>query len=165
MKYMSITIPDRCRPDQQAGHSLCLRVHQGGFVLASAVFLLVIMAALAAFIVQVSVSSNVASGLDVQGARAYQAARLGVEAGRYSVQRSGACPATTNLSDVAGLNGLRVTWTCAANGFVENNVAKTIWQITATACTTSGAQCPSSIAAELQGADYVERQLTVVTER
>lgn len=138
---------------------------QAGFVLASAVFLLVIMAALAAFIVQVSVSSNVVSGQDVQGARAYQAARLGIEAGLYSVQRGGACPASTTLAGIAGLNGFRVTWTCVAQAFVENEVAKTVWQITATACTTSGAQCPSSVASEIRGADYVERQLMVVTER
>jgi len=136
-----------------------------GFVLASAIFLLVIMAALAAFIVQVTVASNVASGQDVQGARAYQAARVGIEAGLYSVQRSSVCPATTTLTGIQGLNGFKVTWTCAANEFVENTVTKTIWQITATACTTSGAQCPSATPSELQSADYVERQLMVLTER
>ena len=162
MTFISTIIPDaRERPAVRDGQLS----RQGGFVLASAIFLLVIMAALAAFIVQVSVSSNVASGQDVQGIRAYQAARLGIEAGLYSVQRSGACPAATTLAGVAGLNGFRVTWTCAANGFVENNTSKTIWQITATACSTAGAQCPSVINAELQGHDYVERQLTVVTER
>lgn len=138
---------------------------QRGFVLASAVFLLVVMAALAAFIVQVSVASNTAGAQDIQGARAYQAARVGLEAGLFSVRDSGACPATTTLSNIPGLNGFKVTWTCAANAFVESTVSKTIWQITATACTTSGAQCPSATVAEVQSADYVERQLTVVTEK
>lgn len=140
-------------------------VRQRGFVLASAIFLLVIMAALGAFIVQVTTASHTASALDVQGARAYQAARVGIEAGLFLVQRNGNCPALTNLGGIQGLNGFRVTWTCEANQFVENNVNKTIWQITSTACTTSGTQCPSANPLELQGTDYVERQLMVITER
>lgn len=133
-------------------------------MLASAIFLLVIMAALAAFIVQVSVASQTASAQDVQGARAYQAARLGIEAGLYAVQVTGNCPGAT-LSNVSGLNGFKVTWACSSYAFTESAVNRTIWQITATACTTSGASCPSATPAELQSADYTERQLVVVTEK
>ena len=160
MTYRSTTSPDvACAPKR-------LTVRQSrGFVLASAIFLLVIMAALGAFIVQVSVASNAASGQDVQGARAYQAARLGIEAGLYAVRRGGSCPATTTMAGVQGLNGFKVTWTCAANSFNENSVDRTLWQITATACTTTGTQCPSTTASELQSADYMERQLTVLTEQ
>ena len=145
-------------------------VTQQGFVLASAIFLLVIMAALAAFIVQVSIASQTASAQDVQGARAYQAARLGIEAGLYSVQiPPGSCPATTTLANIPGLTGFKVTWTCAANGFkdgsADGNNNRTIYEITATACTTSGASCPSTTPAEMQSADYTERQLVVLTER
>jgi MSHA biogenesis protein MshP len=56
-----------------------------GFVLPSAVFLLVILAALAAFLVTISTTQNVTSAQDVQGARAYQAARAGIEWGLYPV--------------------------------------------------------------------------------
>lgn len=160
MTYRSTTSPDAAR----APKHLAARQARG-FVLASAIFLLVIMAALGAFIVQVTVASNAASGQDVQGARAYQAARLGIEAGLYAVRRGSACPASTTIAGVQGLNGFKVTWTCAANAFVENNLNKTLWQITATACTTSGAQCPSTTTSELQSADYMERQLTVLTEQ
>ncbi|MDP5240238.1 hypothetical protein Q9Q94_11915 [Uliginosibacterium sp. 31-16] len=137
---------------------------QRGFVLASAIFLLVIMAALGAFIVQVSVASQTASAQDVQGARAMQAARLGVEAGLYAVQINGNCPGGT-LANVPGLTGFKVSWACADNLFVENGETRHLWQITATACTTNGAICPSATLAELQSADYTERQLVVVTER
>jgi MSHA biogenesis protein MshP len=148
----------------------CLkRSDQCGFVLASAIFLLVIMAALAAFMVQVTIASQTSSGQDVQGARAYQAARLGIEAGLYAVQVNGNCPGGT-LSGVAGLNGFKVTWACALPNpplpFTESGVNnRRIWQITSTACTTAGATCPSSTDAEMQSADYTERQLVVVTER
>ena len=56
-----------------------------GFVLPSAVFLLVILAGLAAFLVSISQTQNVISAQDVQGARAYRAARAGIEWGLYRV--------------------------------------------------------------------------------
>lgn len=145
------------------------RPAQCGFVLASAIFLLVIMAALGAFIVQVSVASQTAGAQDVQGARAMQAARLGVEAGLYAVQINGNCPETTTLTNIPGLTGFKVTWACAVYPFKEGSADgsnnRTMYQITATACTTSGADCSSVTPAELQSADYTERQLMVLTER
>lgn len=56
-----------------------------GFALPSAIFLLVILAALAAFLVNISMTQSVTSAQDVQGARAYHAARAGVEWGLYQV--------------------------------------------------------------------------------
>lgn len=56
-----------------------------GFVLPSAIFLLVILAALAAFLVTISTTQSTTSAQDVQGARAYQAARAGIEWGLYQV--------------------------------------------------------------------------------
>ena len=44
-----------------------------GFVLPSAIFLLVILAALAAFLVRIATTQSITSAQDVQGARAYQA--------------------------------------------------------------------------------------------
>jgi MSHA biogenesis protein MshP len=54
-----------------------------GFVLPSAIFLLVILAGLAAFLVNMSSTQHITSAQDVQGARAYQAARAGIEWGLY----------------------------------------------------------------------------------
>jgi MSHA biogenesis protein MshP len=56
-----------------------------GFVLPSAIFLLVILAGLAAFMVTISQTMSTTSVQDVRGARAYQAARSGVEWGLYQV--------------------------------------------------------------------------------
>ena len=52
---------------------------QSGFLLVTAIFLLVILAALGAFILTISGTQQTSSALDVQGARAYQAARAGIE--------------------------------------------------------------------------------------
>ncbi|WP_018609065.1 pilus assembly PilX family protein [Uliginosibacterium gangwonense] len=138
------------------------REAQRGFVLASAIFLLVIMAALAAFIVQVSVAGSTTSAQDIQGARAYQAARVGVEAGLFAVHQNGNCPGAT-MANIPGLNGFKVTWVCSATAF-NDGADHNVWQITATACTTSGTQCPSTNTTELQSTDYIERQLVVLTE-
>ena len=139
-----------------------------GFVLPAAIFLIVILAALGAFVAQITAASQIASAQDVQGARALQAARAGIQAGLYAVQVNGNCPGGT-LSGLSGLNGFKVSWACTSYAFKEGSESgannKTIWQITATACTTSAASCPSTSTAEIQSADYTERQLVVVTER
>ena len=124
-----------------------------GFVLPTAIFLLVVMAALGAFMVQLTSASHAASAQDVQGARALQAARLGIEAGIYAVQRNGNCPGAT-MNNIPGLNGFTVVWACSPTSFNENGVDKTLWQITSTA--SYGA---------VTSADYVERQLMATTEK
>lgn len=50
-----------------------------GFVIPAAIFLLVVLSALGAFMVTVSVTQHTNAALDVQGSRAYQAARAGIE--------------------------------------------------------------------------------------
>jgi hypothetical protein len=75
-----------------------------GFALILAVFLIVSLAAIGAYLLTVS-NVQVATGvMDEQGARAYQAARAGLEWGAYQVlQNSGGSFATTNC--VAGTGG------------------------------------------------------------
>ena len=50
-----------------------------GFSLPTAIFLLVILALLGAFMVSLSTTQNITSAQDVQGSRAYRAARSGLE--------------------------------------------------------------------------------------
>ena len=52
---------------------------ESGFVLPTAIFLLVILAALGGYMVSLSRTSHISSALDIQGARAYLAARAGIE--------------------------------------------------------------------------------------
>lgn len=56
-----------------------------GFSLVSAIFLLVVIAALGVFAVTLSTTQQQSAALDVLGARAYQAARAGIEWGAYQV--------------------------------------------------------------------------------
>jgi MSHA biogenesis protein MshP len=60
-----------------------------GFSLPTAIFLLVILALLGAFMVSLSTTQNVMSAQDVQGSRAYNAARAGMEWALYNLKPDG----------------------------------------------------------------------------
>lgn len=130
-----------------------------GFALPSAIFLLVILAALGAFILTVSTTQHAGAALDVAGARAYQAARAGVEWGLFHSLRNGNCgDATLNFSGTT-LQQFSVAVRCTSFSATELASTVTIDQITATAC--NQAPCPNSA----PGTYYVERQVTVSVER
>lgn len=113
---------------------------QKGFGIVSAIFLLVVLAFLGTAMVTFSTSQQQSSAMDVMGARAYQAARAGVEWGAYQVLRSGgACAATTPLpaGTLKGtLSGFAVTVTCGTTAASEVSVATgtvTVYDMTSTA--------------------------------
>lgn len=58
---------------------------QKGFAIVTAIFILLMLASLAAFVASVSTTQHTTSAQDLQGSRAYQAARAGVEWGLYQV--------------------------------------------------------------------------------
>lgn len=79
-----------------------------GFAIVSAIFILVVLAALGAFIVNVSTSQHIGSALDVQGVRAYHAARAGIEWGLYRVTRD--LPAYTTMTAIPAPAANSLTW-------------------------------------------------------
>ena len=125
---------------------------QTGFAIVSAIFLLVVLAALGGFMLTFSSVQQTTVGQDVLGVRAYQAARTGIEWGAYQIVNGGpSCVASTTLGALnADLAPYTVVVTCTtftpAN---ENGAAVTMYQITSTA--TRGA-----VGTPL----YVERRLT-----
>ncbi len=130
-----------------------------GFALPSAIFLLVILAALGAFILTVSTTQHAGAALDVAGARAYQAARAGVEWGLFQSLRNGNCgDATLNFggTTLAAVLDRRPLHILQRHRACQH---RHIDQITATAC--NQAPCPNSA----PGTYYVERQVTVSVER
>lgn len=62
--------------------------HQQGFSLVTAIFLLVVIAALGAFAVTLSTTQHQSAALDAMGSRAYQAARAGIEWATYHVSQT-----------------------------------------------------------------------------
>ena len=93
------------------------RDNPAGFALPSAIFLIVVLAALGAIAVTVSGLQHTSSARDVMGTKAYQAARSGIEWGAYKVLQQGSpgvCPASTSIPMPAGtdLSGLTVNVSC-----------------------------------------------------
>jgi MSHA biogenesis protein MshP len=126
-----------------------------GFALPSAIFLLVILAALGAFILTVSTSQHAGAALDVQGARAYHAARAGIEWGLFQT----ACASTTLTFPGTSLAAFTTTVNCSATTADELGSTVTVHRITATACNQP--PCPSAT----PGMYYVERQVVVTVTR
>ncbi len=139
-----------------------LQILQRGFSLVTAIFLLVVLASLGAVMMTFFTAQQQSSALDVMGARAYQAARAGIEWGAYQVlQNSGtgfapACRAgvtAQSLPDLHGtLAGFSVNVGCSATAHSEAAATVTIYQISSVAATRGLAA---------GNPDYVERQMTV----
>lgn len=127
-----------------------------GFVLPAAIFLLVTLAALAAYMVSLSRTSHISSALDIQGVRAYQAARAGIEWAAWQVvdpqglqPNPAPCPASPSVVVLAGqLAAFNVNVTCTRTLAVDGADTIPIYQVTSTA--TAGAA---------GSVDRVERQI------
>lgn len=146
---------------------------QRGFSTITAIFLLVILAALGAFMVTFTGLQQSTIQADVLGVRAYYAARAGIDWALYraldpdntiapGAAAFAACPTgTIALGSMGGsLTPFAVTVTCTATSPdpTEGNRTIRVFEITATAC--NQASCPGTPAA-----DYVERRVTVTAAR
>lgn len=125
---------------------------QNGFAIVAAIFLLVVLAALGAFMLTLSNSQQLTSAQDLQGTRTYWAAKAGIQwaADRLKLPAV-ACPAA---STTFALDGFAVTVTCDAKGYTEGTVGKTIYWVESTA-TAGGA---------VGGIAYTERVLNAFIE-
>ena len=151
-----------------------------GFAIVSAIFILVVLAALGAFIINISSSQQIGSALDVQGARAYQAARAGIEWGLFQAQATPAynfsygtpavavgnapsnlraCPPSPSSFQPVGASFVGMTVTVVCTATVDASGGPTVYAMTSTACSpASSGSCPNTTA---PGALYVERRLAV----
>ena len=88
--------------------------HNKGFLLPAAIFILVILAGLGAYALNITSVQQATSTQDVQGSRAYQAARAGIEWAAYQVL----APGTTALANcptspsTLSLDNFTVTVSC-----------------------------------------------------
>lgn len=112
---------------------------QRGFAAIAAIFLVVVLAALGAFMLTFSNTQQLTSAQDIQGSRAYWAARAGLEWGIGSVTAVGTASAVTSTtcSTATPLNidGFSVTVTCTGAGapYSDAGVDKYIFQVTSVA--------------------------------
>ncbi len=123
---------------------------QPGFTLISAIFLLVVIAALGLFAVTISTTQQQTSVMDFQGSRAYQAAKAGIEWGIYRVTKDSACPTTSPTMPAGQLSSFTVALTCSFSTYTEGTDTFSVYQLTSKA--SSGT---------IGSSNYVERQLQV----
>jgi len=110
---------------------------QTGFSLITAIFLLVVVAGLLVYMINIRVVQQTTLVYGVQGARAMQAARSGIEWGIYESLGTPGCPATTTftLPDQA-LKTFNIRVSCSESTHIEGVTPITAFQLTAIA--TSG---------------------------
>jgi MSHA biogenesis protein MshP len=112
---------------------------QHGFAAIAAIFLVVVLAALGGFMLTFSNTQQLTSAQDIQGSRAYWAARAGLEwgigrvsaVGSASAVTSGTCTTATPIS----VDGFSVAVSCTgfAAPYSEAGVDKYIFQISSVA--------------------------------
>jgi MSHA biogenesis protein MshP len=131
---------------------------QQGFLLPAAIFILVILAALGAYALNITSVQQSTSLQDTQGTRAYQAARTGVEWAAYQVLNPGStslasCPTSSSTISV---DNFTVAVSCSRTDYNEQGSDHTIamYDISSTASFgTSG------------GLNYIERQIQLTLSK
>jgi len=136
---------------------------QQGFSLITAIFLLVVLATLMGYMVSLRVVQQQMVVMSVQGARALQAARAGLEYGIYKALNGSSCVPGTDTTETVtflpaepALEKFSVSVTCTATVHTEG-VASAFNFYTLTALSSSGTFAQGSAA----NPDYVSRQIRV----
>ena len=112
---------------------------QRGFSLISAIFLVVVIAALGTFAVTLSITQHQSQTMEVMGARGYQAALAGVEWAAYQVGNSPANAAAPvacgqTLTGLAGnLAPFSVVVSCTSASAIEGTAKVWVYDIVAKA--------------------------------
>ena len=127
---------------------------QRGAALVVAVFLIVVLALLAAAAVRLTSIQGQNVNLNLLGARALNAARSGIEWSARRTLSTGTCfSGSTTLSEAA-LDGFDVTVSCSQTSHAEGAATVTVFAITAFASNGNYGQ-----------PDYVSRRLTAVVSQ
>lgn len=128
--------------------------HQRGVSIITGVFLLLLMSVLAAVIANVVSTAHVNQAADIGGARAYQAARAGVEWGMFQLDpnaQSAGLPACVN--GTPAIPGHAVTVTCQSWDTTEGTRQLRFYRIISLAI-AAGVKAPG-----------IERQVEVTLEK
>jgi len=107
---------------------------QQGFSIVMAIFILVVLSLLGAYMVKLSGVQNTTATYAIQGARAYQAARAGAEWSVARIVNGGNCSNIIAASPLnfTGLEGFSVSLACSNTIYSEglNNIS--VYQINST---------------------------------
>lgn len=123
---------------------------ESGFSIVTAIFLLVALALLGAFMLSLSSTQQVTTAQDVQGSQAFRAARTGLDWAISGVQAAAACP----TASAPTVEGYTVTIACTSKTYDEAGTTRKIYWLESTA-TRGGA---------VGGIGYVERRVNAFVE-
>jgi len=133
--------------------------HERGFSLIAALFVMVVVALAVVAMARLSVSTNGTISLAIQQARAYQAARAGLEWGIRKAVKDGFCMPSTSVAldgDLSDFSGVVVS--CKQLTYAERENGKTLTLHTLSAVSQNAAS-PSV------RSDYAYRKLEARVER
>ena len=128
------------------------RIRVRGFAAVAALFVLVVLATLGAFMVSISSSQQFNAAKDIQGSRAYWAARAGLE---WAIGSLAAAPSACPTPPVPfTVEGFSVAVTCSRASYDEGGATRVIY--------TLGSRASAGGAAGDTG--YVERSVSASVE-
>lgn len=114
---------------------------QSGFAAIAAIVIVVLLAALGGFMVSISGTQQLSSSQDVQGSRAYWAARAGLEWAIVAIPATPAlCPNAAPTQVAAAsvpspIEGFTIQVFCSRNSYAEGALTPTIYQFESRAFT------------------------------
>ena len=105
--------------------------NQAGFSLITALFIVVILAMLGAYMAQLSSAQHTESAMAVQGQRAWYAAYSGLEWAGYRIENDGACPSVPSNFTVEGF-AVQLTQ-CTRHDVTEGGASFAVFDVSLTA--------------------------------
>lgn len=139
---------------------------QQGLGAIAAIMVLVLLAAISAAVVRLSVTQQMGGAQELGAAKASQAARAGIEWGLYQAFKGSwtTCSGASQTLDLSSDLGMRVTVSCSSTLYNEGEsipgtpATVRVYTIDAVAC-NSTTSCPD--ATRVTGPTYVERRMQI----
>jgi hypothetical protein len=118
------------------------RFKKHGFTLVSTIFIVVLLALVTGFIVNISTLTRSSATLTRLGLQTYFAAKSGLEWAQFAITTAGSpynCPSspTTLQFNQGALTGFSVTISCTQNAFTEHDTTYNVFRITSVGSYTS----------------------------
>ena len=126
---------------------------QGGFMLITAIFILIVLGLLGGYMVRLSGVQHATSSYALQAARAYQVAKAGLDWGIAKIKSGGDCAAVNAQTALSfpGITGFTVALSCMRTAAIFEGINNpTFYKLTA-----------KSVFGSYNSTDYVAREVEV----
>jgi MSHA biogenesis protein MshP len=148
------------------------RTHHSGFAIVAAIFILVVLGALAGFVVSITTTQNLSLAMDYQGARALQAARAGTEWGIARWLNTDSCTGSSVITPTTcspGGGAATCTETTLAPSASLTGLTEFTIVVALCACpappTSGTCQITATASSGMVGSpNYIERRLSTIVE-